>query len=112
MNSGITGNQRKRKEQNGKRTIEVEYGDSSDVVSDGWQNMYDDYLENPSWVCKELAPSGGTALVLFGGVSEKEYQRVNNDKDSRNAYQLSVQNSYGYKTTQNVRRRNNLKKWI
>tara|TARA_R110000851_G_scaffold151683_3_gene293004 strand:+ start:2211 stop:2750 length:540 start_codon:yes stop_codon:yes gene_type:complete len=112
MNSGITGNQRKRKEQNGKRTIEVEFGDSSDVVLDGWKAMYEDFLSNPSWVCEELSPKGGINLVLIGGVSEKEYQRVKNDPDSRNAYQTSIQKQYDAKTVHSVRRRSNLRRWI
>ena len=101
--SGVNGNVRKRQEKVGKRTIQVEYGDSSDIVTDGWQQMHDDYLNNPSWICKELASS--TTLVIIGGVEQTEYDRVHQDPNARDAYQLNINKKYNRKTSLNRRRR-------
>jgi hypothetical protein len=105
MNAGSTSNTTKRREKVGKREIELEFDTGYNTNNSGWQAMLDDYLLNPEYVCAELATSTPTTGIHIGGVSETEYDRVNSDVDSRNAYQLSVRRKYGTSTSRVVRRR-------
>jgi hypothetical protein len=109
LQSGSSSSVVKRREKNNRREIEVQYSESS---SSGYKTLLDDFLKHPEWVCEDLVdrlvPSGS---VHIGGVSESEYDKVNNDKDSRNGYKTSVRKRYDQSTTESVRLRKNTWPW-
>ncbi len=84
---GEVGNVKRRKEEIGKRKIEEEYQiPSSSSGKSGWEKMYDDYKENPDWICPSLAKDLGNRLIMIGGSREDEYFRVESNRNSRTAY--------------------------
>lgn len=92
--SGTSGAVNLREEMIGKRKIRVEYSDGSEGGKiTTWGDILQDFLDDPSLVCTSLVdPTKKKALVIIGGVSQKEYDRVNNDTDSRNGYSATSPN--------------------
>lgn len=72
--------------------IRTEYMDGSSASDSGWGDLYDDYLANPQYICEELSDLAKSSFagVYFGGVSQSEYDRVNNDQDSRNGWDVET----------------------
>lgn len=77
----------KRREKRGKTEVEETYSSDSEGTIGGWQDMYDDYLEHPEWICESLAYVGaGKYLVNIGGVRQDQSANVLCDQNSRSAY--------------------------
>ncbi len=98
------------KEKVGELLIEKRFSsDSSSNGSSGWEKMYDYYLKHPEDVCPSLVPDGGSGsgLVLIGGVEQDEYERVQSDPNSRNAYDYNVSHKYNPRRTNKLRRYSN-----
>ena len=83
------GDVKERKEKVGDLELTLKYSEGSDA-EDGWGDLYDDFLSNPQYVCEELKDLAVSSFpsVYFGGVSQKEYNRVNNNRDSRNGWDV------------------------
>lgn len=77
-----------REETLGKRKIRVKYSDNTTGSATGWQSIYDKYIKDPSLVCKSLITSG-TPVVIIGGTSQKQYDTVSNNPDSKNGWSVS-----------------------
>lgn len=79
---------KRRKEKRSNTEIEVEYNTAStDELSSGWIQMYEDYQLHPEWICDELAiESNGKYLVTIGGTRVDETSRVLSDSNSKSAY--------------------------
>lgn len=108
MSESTAGNIKRRKEEIGKRKIEEEYQIPPTVnVKSGWEKMYDDYKENPDWICSSLAKNSGSRLVMIGGVREDEYLRVASNPNSRTAYKRprTTRKWYGDRDTVRGRKR-------
>lgn len=80
---------KKRREKRGSNTeIELEYNTAStEELSSGWIQMYEDYQLHPEWICEDLAINAdGKYLVTIGGVRQDETSRVRTDSNSKSAY--------------------------
>lgn len=70
---------------------DFDVGTSSGVAT-GWDKVLEDLRANPNSVgCTVFTPAtGGSAAssVIFGGVSQSEYDKVNNNPDSRNGWNV------------------------
>lgn len=80
-------------EKTGNVSFTTEYHTSSNgEASSSWQAVLDDLLTDPDSigcpVTLDTVPSK-IGIVTFGGVSQKEYDRVRNDQDSRNGWNYS-----------------------
>lgn len=97
------------KEKVGDLSVEKRFSSSSSTnTSSGWEKMYDYYLKHPEDVCPSLVPEGsGNKLVLIGGVEQDEYERVQSDPNSRNAYDYNVSHKYNSQRVNRLRRYNN-----
>jgi hypothetical protein len=84
--SGVSGSVSTREEVLGKRRIKIQYSTGNEGgKSVSWAEILSEFIEDPSLVCDSLAvATPDKALVLIGGVSQKEYSKVKNDSDSRN----------------------------
>lgn len=64
----------------------------SGTVSSSWSSVLDDLLSSPDSigcpVTRDVEASKSSS-VIFGGVSQSEYDRVRNDPDSRNGWNYS-----------------------
>ena len=86
-----------RREKVGNTDIEITYdvGTSGGVTS-SWQSVLDDLKSDPNsigcTVSQDSTPIAVKDLGVphFGGVSQKEYDRVNNDTDSKNGWSIST----------------------
>jgi hypothetical protein len=87
--TGASGDLKRRTEKLGAREISVEYETGSDGgKAASWAVLYDDFLRNPQYVCISLKPTTVSSTVIIGGVSQKEYDRVKNNTDSRNGMSM------------------------
>lgn len=102
--SGVLGQQRRRKEVRGKTTIEVEYGDSTDYVTSGWQEMYTDYINHPEYVCDSLKSDTYVSLVKIGGVRQDEYLNIEGNLNSRSGWDVESRSKFGSLRTERRRR--------
>lgn len=75
------GNEIEREEQNAKRRVKVKYSSSASA----WEGLLSDYRKDAGLICASLVDPNKQGSVIIGGVSQKEYDRVNNNPDSRNA---------------------------
>lgn len=108
MKSGSLGSEVYRREKVGQREIQVQH--STEGTSSGWEDMLIDYQHHPEYVCPSLKAERTLNLVLIGGVSQKEYERVQSETDSRSAYFLNVGSKYNRRISRSVRRRSNRNK--
>lgn len=93
-NTSATGGElTKRKEKVGDVEIQLEYSESTSTESTGWENLLDNFKNDPTIVCESLAYLAKSDLgyALFGGVSQKEYHRVKDNPDSRNGYDVETE---------------------
>lgn len=76
----------------GQIQIKTDYMEGSSAADSGWDDLYDDYLANPQYICEELADLAKSSFagVYFGGVSQSEYDKVNNNQDSRNGWDVET----------------------
>jgi hypothetical protein len=83
----------RRREKVGDVEIQLEYSESAPNESTGWENLLDKFKNDPAIVCESLAYLAKSDLgyALFGGVSQKEYQRVKDNPDSRNGYDVETE---------------------
>ncbi len=83
----------KKREKVGDVEVQVEYTSSSSGEPSGWENLLDKFNNDPTLVCESLAYLAKSDLgyALFGGVSQKEYDRVNDNPDSRNGYDVETE---------------------
>lgn len=102
--AGLTGNQQSRKEVRGKTTIEVEFSDSSDIVSDGWATMLSDYISHPEYVCVSLKNDKMFSLINIGGVRQDVYEANQRNNNARTAFDLETKSKFGARTTERRRR--------
>lgn len=82
------GTVKRRKERRGRTEIEEEYQSGSSVTN-GWQDMYDDYLQHPEWICDSLAPdltNRNFGKVTIGGVRKDIVKGIKKDPNSNTAY--------------------------
>jgi hypothetical protein len=75
-------------------TQEFDVGSSSTSSKEsGWDRVLSDLQSNPDSIGCPVTQGGtsvkGVGKPHFGGVSQKEYDRVRNDPDSRNGYHTS-----------------------
>lgn len=105
-NAGLTGNQARRKEVRGKTTIEVEFSDSSDFISDGWAQMYKDYVAHPEYVCESLRPERVFGLLNIGGTRQDTYRATDRNRNSRSAWDTETKTKFNMDRTR--RRHRNL----
>jgi hypothetical protein len=88
---GVSGAINVREEVIGKRKIRLEYSDGSQggkVTT--WGDILQDFLDDASLVCDSLVDTTKQkSLVIIGGVSQKEYDRVKSNPDSRNGWSMS-----------------------
>ena len=103
MKSGSLGSEIYRREKVGKREVQVQ--NSPNAISSGWEDMLMDYQNHPEYVCSELKNDTPAKLIIIGGVSQKEYERVASETDGRSAYFLNVNKKYDRRVSQSVRRR-------
>lgn len=91
--SSVGGDVVKKREKVGDVEIQLEYSQSTSTDSTGWENLLDNFKNDPTIVCESLAYLAKSDLgyVLFGGVSQKEYQRVKDNPDSRNGYDVETE---------------------
>lgn len=82
-----------KKEKVGDVEIQVSYTSSSSGEPSGWENLIEKFNNDPTLVCESLAYLAKSDLgyALFGGVSQKEYDRVNDNLDSRNGYDVETE---------------------
>lgn len=84
-----TNNIKRRSETIGKRKIEVENFEGSSGELNSYEDLYADFLDHPEYVCSSLVdPTKQKSLVIIGGVSQKEYDRVKSNPDSRNGWSM------------------------
>ena len=66
---------------------------SSDAVVAGWDRVLEDLKDNPDSIGCDVFPditgSSKSSSVIFGGVSQSEYDKVRNNSDSRNGWNPS-----------------------
>lgn len=106
--SNQSGAVKKRREKRGNTEIEEQYSDSGSANGyGGWDDMLNDYLTDPTLVCAELASESANNLIIIGGVSQSEYDRVNTDSDKRNGYMQKNSRRYNYSTFNYSGNRNN-----
>ncbi|AUR92132.1 head completion adaptor [Vibrio phage 1.170.O._10N.261.52.C3] len=106
--SNKSGAVKKRKEKRGETEIEEQYSDSGSAQGyGGWNDMLNEYLADPTLVCAELAREAANNLIIIGGVSQSEYDRVNDDLDKRNGYMQKNSRRYNYSTFNYSGNRNN-----
>lgn len=91
--SGTSGRVLKKKtEKVGAVTIAEEFSSDESSSSNplGWDKVLEDLESNPSSIgCVVFSNADKANRVIFGGVSQKEYDRVRNDQDSRNGWNYS-----------------------
>lgn len=63
--NNASGSVTSRTEKEGKREISVSYSDGSGS-SVSWEDMLNDFLENPQYVCSTLVDTGGRSTVIIG----------------------------------------------
>jgi hypothetical protein len=87
---GTSGAVKVREESIGNRRIKLEFTDGSQGgKATTWDDILLDFLADPSLVCSSLIdPNKKKAPVIIGGVSQKEYDRVKNNTDSRNGMSM------------------------
>jgi hypothetical protein len=86
----------KRVEEIGKRRIEVSYSADGSGTVNGYQSLLDFYTKHPEEVCTSLKPATSSATVIVGGTSQKQYDKVADNPDSRNGWTMSnICNKYG-----------------
>ncbi|AHK11537.1 hypothetical protein S140_130 [Shewanella sp. phage 1/40] len=75
-------------EEIGKRRIKKTFSDGSNGTETGWEGLYAKYVSDPSLVCQSLVPEGGSGsgLVIIGGTSQTQYDKVNSNPDTRNGW--------------------------
>lgn len=76
-------------EEIGKRRIKKTFSDASNGIDTGWEGLYAKYVSDPSLVCTSLVPEGGSGLVIIGGTSQSQYDKVANNPDSKNGWSVS-----------------------
>lgn len=88
--TGASGELKKIEERIGQRVIKKEFETGTDGgTSASWGTMYTDFLNHPEYVCSSLVdPNKQKSLVIIGGVSQKEYDRVKSNPDSRNGWSM------------------------
>ena len=75
-----------REESVGKRSVKVQYDVGvSGATSSSWEALLDDFIANPQYVCDSLVnpETSGSGVVIIGGVSQKQYDKVRSNPDSR-----------------------------
>jgi len=77
VSGGIT----KRREKIGQAEVEEMYSSSSKTNVSTWNDLYKYFKKHPEYVCKSLRKPV-TSLVVLGGVSQAEKDRVYTDPDS------------------------------
>lgn len=92
--SGATGSGevKKRVEKIGKREVTVEWDvGTSTGESSGWDKVLEDLLADPSTIgCNPIDQSAtnNSGSVIIGGVSQKQYDKVATNSDSRNGWSM------------------------
>lgn len=88
--TGASGDLKRIEERIGQRVIKKEFETGSDGgTAASWGTLYDDFLANPQYICKSLIDNTkDKAIVLIGGVSQKEFDRVKTNTDSRNGWSM------------------------
>lgn len=81
----------RRREKRGLQEVELQYDIQSSTSPNGkttWQDILDDYLAHPEYVCASLIniDDAGKGIVIIGGVSQKEAERVESNPDRRTAW--------------------------
>jgi|TARA_A100001391_G_scaffold132462_1_gene91549 hypothetical protein len=91
MESGSSDGVAAVKEKVGNTEISTTYKDSPSEDT-GWENLLQDYLSHPEYICEELKDLAlsGQPSVYFGGVSVSERDRVNNNPDSFNGWDVKA----------------------
>lgn len=86
-------------------------GDSSD---NGWEKLYDYYLNNPSVICPCLEEERGNTfgLIAIGGTQQDKYVENNYSGNARTVWDTnSIGNRYSYRREQRRRKSNNRSKY-
>jgi hypothetical protein len=76
----------KRREKDGTTEIEVGYSSTSGQSSEnGWEKLYEYFLENPSDICECLQPtySSTFGLVSIGGTRKDVYDAIENGENNK-----------------------------
>lgn len=94
---GTAGNVKSRKERVGSRQIEVENFEGSAGDLSSFEDLYDFFIKNPQDICASLVDTTKKkAVVIVGGTSQKQYDKVADNPDSRNGWTMSnICNKYG-----------------
>ena len=111
--TNTSGSVKSRRERRGISEIEVQYSDSGSAAGyGGWDDMLEEYLADPTLVCKDLVSEVGTGFVIIGGVDQAEYDAVVANTNNRNPYQTSVSRRYNFNTfSRTGNRNNNFSRW-
>lgn len=83
------GNLKRIREKEGSVEEEVEYqSPSSSIVDNGWEKLYNYFLENPSDICDCLKPiyNSTFGLINVGGTQQDKYQEIENGHNNRSMW--------------------------
>lgn len=88
-----TGDIKKRSEKIGGVDVSVEYDVGvNSSGSGGWRTVLDDLKSNPDSigciVTRDSVAEESSGSVIFGGINQKEYDRVKRDPDSKNGWSV------------------------
>lgn len=76
----------------GQRSITKEFDTGTTGIASSWSSVLDDFLADPqSYLLCNPFPSGSTnnsGSVIIGGVSQKQYDKVATNSDSRNGWSM------------------------
>lgn len=90
--TGASGAVSKIVEKVGQRSITREYDTGTAGTASSWGSVLDDFLADPqSYLLCNPFPSGTTnnsGSVIIGGVSQKQYDKVATNSDSRNGWAM------------------------
>lgn len=87
---------------------------SGDSNENGWEKLYEYFLNNPSEICECLEVERGNTfgLISIGGTQQDKYEENRYNRNSRTAYDsTSIGNKFSYKREQRRRRSNQRSKY-
>lgn len=92
--SAGSGEVKSRTEKTGAVSVTTDYDvGTSSGISTGWDRVLEDLKDNPDSIGCDVFPditgSSKSSSVIFGGVSQSEYDKVRNNSDSRNGWNTS-----------------------
>jgi len=90
------------------------YTTSGDTNENGWERLYDYFLNNPAEICECLEVERGNTfgLISVGGTQQDKYEENRYNSNSRTVYDsTSIGNKFSYKREQRRRRSNQRSKY-